>query len=395
MNLNFPNYAIKCLNKIIDAGYEAYFVGGCVRDSILEKSYDDIDITTNALPDDIIRIFDKTIPTGIKHGTVTVIIDDKNIEVTTYRTENGYSDYRHPENIIFVSNLKEDLSRRDFTINALAYNGNVLVDLFGGIDDIKNKTIKAIGNPEIRFTEDALRIIRAYRFSGVLGFDIESKTVSAAEKLSNLLNNISGERIFSELKKLSLGVSFEKFYSFLTNTSLSYFGIANPKSELSVFEKLYNIHEDESIKLPLLFSLCNHDVNLIKERLKPDNNFINKLCFLDEVVNRKINYTNQTQIKKLLFEFGFDNIKLLAHYVSLFDQNKASDMSYILNQINENNEPYNQTHLKINGNHLKNMGFFGEDIGNVLNDLVLFVIDNPEKNNYKNLTEYIKKEYHH
>lgn len=395
MKLNFPFYAQKCLNKIVDAGFEAYFVGGCVRDGVLGKECDDIDITTNALPDDIMNIFDHTIPTGIKHGTVTVIIDGEKIEVTTYRTEKGYSDHRHPENVTFVSSLKEDLSRRDFTMNALSYNGKNIIDLFGGIDDIKNKTVKAIGNPEVRFKEDALRIMRAYRFSGMLGFGIDDKTVSAAKRFSSLINNISGERVFGELKKISLGTSFEKFYDFLHCSSLSFFGIDTPKNDLKVFEELTKINEDENIKLSLLISLCNHDTTLIKEKLKPDNNFLSRLCFLDKIANDKIIITNKTELKLLLFKYGFDNVKLLIHYISLFDIEKAKEIAFLLNIVGTKSEPYNVSHLKVNGNHLKKIGFAGEDIGKMLENLVLFVIQNPDRNTEEFLVGYIKKEYHH
>ena len=180
-------YVLKTLNK---NGFEAFIVGGCVRDMLLGKTPSDFDITTSALPTDIEHLFEKTVPTGIKHGTVTVIIDNSPIEVTTFRCDGDYNDNRHPEKIEFVSDIKEDLARRDFTVNALAYNEAVgLVDFYNGQDDLRNKILKAVGNPNKRFEEDALRILRLFRFSSVLDFSIEENTLNAALAKGHLLKN--------------------------------------------------------------------------------------------------------------------------------------------------------------------------------------------------------------
>ena len=202
------NYLIETIEK---AGFEAYQVGGCVRDFFMKRKCDDIDITTSAKPGDLEKILAenniKYIETGLKHGTVTAVFDGDNFEITTYRTDGEYIDNRHPENVSFVSNIDEDLSRRDFTINAIAYNPNKdeIVDLFGGRDDIENKKIKAVGDPDRRFKEDALRIMRAIRFSSTLGFEIEENTKAALFRNKELLKNVSAERIFTELSKLLLG----------------------------------------------------------------------------------------------------------------------------------------------------------------------------------------------
>ena len=166
MLINIPNNVQFIIDTFYKNNYEAFMVGGCVRDCLLGLTPKDYDITTSALPNITESLFEKTIPTGIKHGTITVVLDNENLEVTTYRTEGNYLDNRHPESVEFVSNIKEDLSRRDFTVNALAYNNKEgLIDYFNGIDDIKNKTIKAVGDPNKRFQEDALRMLRAIRFS--------------------------------------------------------------------------------------------------------------------------------------------------------------------------------------------------------------------------------------
>lgn len=191
-------YIINVLNK---NNFEAYVVGGCVRDSILKRSINDWDITTNAKPDEVVKLFDKTIKTGIQHGTVTVVLNNENYEVTTYRLDGNYVDGRHPEEIHFVSSLKEDLARRDFTINALAYNEESgLQDYYRGVEDLQNKIIRAVGDPLKRFDEDALRMLRAIRFSAQLDFEIEENTFNAIKELSYSINRISIERIREEFK---------------------------------------------------------------------------------------------------------------------------------------------------------------------------------------------------
>lgn len=205
MNINIPKNVKFIIDTYYNNNYEAFMVGGCVRDSLLGLKPKDFDITTSALPEITENLFTKTIPTGIKHGTVTVVIDKENFEVTTYRTEGNYIDNRRPEKVEFVKDLKEDLSRRDFTINAFAYNDKEgLIDYFNGIDDLKNKVIRAVGDPNKRFNEDALRMLRAIRFSAQLGFSIESKTYDAIKDNVQLIKNISNERIRDELCKILL-----------------------------------------------------------------------------------------------------------------------------------------------------------------------------------------------
>ncbi len=203
MRIEIPKKARYILNTIIDAGFEAYVVGGCVRDSILGRQPEDWDITTSAKPEQVKMLFSRTIDTGIQHGTVTVMMDKEGFEVTTYRIDGKYEDSRHPKEVIFTPNLEEDLKRRDFTINAMAYNEQVgLVDIFGGMEDIEKKVIRCVGNAKERFSEDALRIMRAIRFSAQLGYRIEEKTKEAIGILAPNLRQISAERIQVELTKL-------------------------------------------------------------------------------------------------------------------------------------------------------------------------------------------------
>lgn len=201
--INLPKKVKVIIQRITDAGYEAYAVGGCIRDSLLMRVPDDWDVTTSATPYQVKEIFGYTIDTGIKHGTVTVMMEGEGFEITTYRIDGKYEDNRHPSEVTFTPSLEEDLRRRDFTINAMAYNDQTgLVDIFEGIEDIRKKRIRCVGNPMERFSEDALRIMRGVRFSAQLGYEIEEQTKEAVKRLAPDLGRISAERIQTELVKL-------------------------------------------------------------------------------------------------------------------------------------------------------------------------------------------------
>lgn len=203
MKIELPKKVLFIINNLQLAGYDAFAVGGCVRDSILARKPQDWDITTSAKPEAIKEIFRRTVDTGIEHGTVTVMIGKDSYEVTTYRIDGAYEDSRHPKEVRFTNCLEEDLRRRDFTINAMAYNDDVrLVDVFGGMQDLNHHLIRCVGDPRERFSEDALRILRAVRFSAQLDFPIEPDTAKAVKELAPNLKNISAERIQTELVKL-------------------------------------------------------------------------------------------------------------------------------------------------------------------------------------------------
>lgn len=208
MTIVLPSHVADALQKLNNCGFEAYVVGGCVRDTLVGREPNDWDITTNALPQQIIEVFAdyRVIPTGLQHGTVTVLIDDAPLEITTYRIDGEYSDNRHPDSVSFTRELREDLMRRDFTINALAYHPQTgIIDHFSGLADLDNHQIVCVGDPEKRFTEDALRILRALRFSSHFGFSIEKMTAQAIHRLAPLLRRIAVERIQCELTKLLCG----------------------------------------------------------------------------------------------------------------------------------------------------------------------------------------------
>ncbi|MDY3846408.1 MAG: HD domain-containing protein [Eubacteriales bacterium] len=277
LNMPLPPEVTKIIERLENYGYEAYAVGGCVRDFVCGRKIHDYDITTSATPEEIKNVFSdmRLIPTGERHGTVSVIFNDKSIkekqiEITTYRIDGEYIDSRHPTEVIFTRKLAEDLSRRDFTVNALAYNPRVgIVDVFGGIDDIKNKIIRAVGDAKKRFEEDALRILRALRFSSVLGFDIEKTTSDALISHAHLLSHISSERIREEFSKLLLGENaveiLRKYHSVISVfipeiKSLVGFEQHNPHHKYDVFEHTLHALNATDENLCLRFAVLLHDI---------------------------------------------------------------------------------------------------------------------------------------
>ncbi len=269
MTLTLPRNVACALEKLNNCGFEAYVVGGCVRDTLLGREPNDWDITTDALPEQIIEAFSdyRVIPTGIQHGTVTVLLDDTPLEITTYRIDGEYHDNRHPDSVMFTCNLRDDLQRRDFTINALAFHPQTgIVDHFSGLADLDNQQIVCVGDPEKRFTEDALRILRALRFSAQFGFPIEKMTAKAIYRLAPLLRRIAVERVQSELVKLLCGqcarevmLSFSDVIGVILPEIVPTIGLeqANPYHFLSVYEHTVEtiaaIESDPTLRLAMLF----------------------------------------------------------------------------------------------------------------------------------------------
>lgn len=248
--LTIGKQVLKTLNA---AGYEAYFVGGMVRDDLLKRPIYDIDITTSATPDVVMSLFEKTIATGLAHGTVTVIINKTPIEVTTFRVETGYSDYRHPTDVVFTSSLEEDLKRRDFTVNAIAKDiNNKLYDPMGGLVDLNQKILRCVGNPIERFTEDPLRMLRGIRFSSKLGFLLEKNTLNGMKRTSSLIANISKERIKKELEGLVKGEYRQQGIQILFDSS-----ILDSLEELSTLSAYKNYDFTYLIHPILLFTLAS------------------------------------------------------------------------------------------------------------------------------------------
>ena len=410
--------ALELLHK---AGYEAYLVGGCVRDLIMKIPAHDYDITTNATPEEMKKVFFgyTTIETGIKHGTITFLYNKEPIEITTYRIEGEYKDNRHPETVEFTTKLENDLSRRDFTMNALVYNENEgIIDLFGGQKDIASKTIRAIGVAENRFKEDALRILRAMRFSSQLGFEIEEETKKAMVKCAPLLHNISAERISQELNKLLIGKNVK-------NVILDCYEILGellPEiKKMHGFDQcnkyhIYNVLEHTAISVEsidpvahLRLAMLLHDTGKVYTFTRDENgtghfyghnkvsseiarDFLNKYKYDNFTKERvvqlvKIHDTpiemDRIFIKKRLNRLGkdafFDLLKVkradnLAQNPKYFWLDKLNEMENIAREIVEENE-FTLSSLKVDGNDLITLGIKGKKIGEVLNLLLNEVIE--------------------
>ena len=383
--LKIPPKTEYVIKKLTENGFEAYIVGGCVRDMLLGITPFDYDVTTNATPQEVINLFEKTVPTGIKHGTVTVIIENEPIEVTTFRCESGYTDNRHPESVTFVSSLKEDLARRDFTVNALAYNNdNGLKDFFGGQEDLKTRTLRAVGNPNTRFSEDALRILRLFRFAATLEFEIESNTLEAALSLSKNLSTISRERIAVELKKAIIGKNSKALRNLILSGGLEFLNI----KKCPDFEIINLCRDSEMLSLFLLFYLSESDVTKACESLKLSNSY--KAYFKNMLSLLNLPYPkDKAEIKEMLRisskELFYDYLKFKS--ACGIDTNNQGVM---LTEILENSEPYLISHLKLCGKDLESLGFKGTKIGEILETLRKEVIKNPHINTREKLLGIVK-----
>lgn len=429
--------AKKALELLHNSGYEAYVVGGSVRDMLMGTKAHDFDITTSATPSQMKKVFDGyyTVDTGIKHGTITFVYEKEPIEITTYRIDGDYKDSRHPERVEFTTNLSNDLSRRDFTINALVYNDSEgIIDLFGGQNDIKNKTIKAIGDPKKRFEEDALRILRGVRFASQLGFEIEENTKNAMKECAHLLHNISCERINIELSKFLLGKNVKK--ALLENYEI--IGEIIPQiKEMHGFEQnnkyhIYDVLTHTAIAIeniePILhlrLSMLLHDSGKPKTYSIDENgqgHFYGHARVSTEIAEAFLNkyrYDNQTKekvitlvkihdtpieldrvfIKKRMNRIGkdlfFDLLKVkradnLAQNPEFFWLDKLDKFDTIAKEIIEE-DCFTLSSLDIRGSDLIAIGFKGKEIGNTLNLLLNEVIEEKLPNKKEALIERAKK----
>lgn len=420
--ITIPNAAELIISRLEEHGFEAYVVGGCVRDSIMGITPHDWDICTSALPDQIIEVFSdmKVIPTGLKHGTVTVVIDGGEFEVTTYRIDGEYTDNRHPEAVEFVKDLKLDLMRRDFTINALAYNHQSgIIDYFNGVEDIHNKVIRCVGNPNDRFSEDALRIMRAIRFATRFGFEIEHETRNSLFTHKSLLRNISAERINSELTKTLQHITFETNVCLLVDMMalltkvIPEFGNCNIQ-EIGV--RLLRSISDIEVRLALLFDFEDKDLENVLYRLRFSNylfksvttivkygrcimNDRNQLEIVKESISRnEYNKTDYYEVR-LLHDIGqkLSAWSILYAY-SFFDKddNDGQDvMRALFLKTIRCTVPYRLADLQVKGNDLISLGYNGKDIGNVLNTLLDMVMRQTIQNDRDKLIQVAKsiKEY--
>lgn len=429
MNIQLPEKVKYIIDTLQNAGYEAYAVGGCVRDSILGREPDDWDITTSAKPSAVKALFARTIDTGIQHGTVTVMLGKEGFEVTTYRIDGEYEDSRHPKEVTFTASLHEDLHRRDFTINAMAYNErDGLVDAFGGIEDLQKKRIRCVGEARERFTEDALRMMRAVRFSAQLGFEIGEETKAAIVCLAPSLRNVSAERIQTELVKLvmsphpaQLKVAYE---TGITEVIFPEFDAAmkmpqnHPHHKYSVGEHILHSMEaiaaDKALRLVMLFHdlgkpLCRtvdengidhfkgHAVisaeiaGNVMRRLKFDNDTKSKVTKLvlyhdyhimgtSKGVRRAVNKIG-TELFPLLFLIKRADIAAQSGYMEAEKLAALAHLEALYREVLAARECLSLKDLAVTGRDLIDAGMQpGREIGEKLSELLELVLENPECN---------------
>ena len=441
MKIKLPATVKLILDGLHANGHEAYIVGGCVRDSILGRDPVDWDITTSALPSQIKKIFHRTVDTGIQHGTVTVLVGSRACEVTTYRIDGTYSDSRHPDEVTFTSNLSEDLLRRDFTINAMAYNEKEgLIDLYGGMKDLQRKKICCVGNANERFSEDALRILRAVRFSAQLHFGIDRLTALAMMDLAPTLKNISAERICSELLKLIcsdhpeyLRVAYE---AGLTRVFLPEFDAMMETAQNTPYHiynvgdhtlaAMQNIRSDKVLRLSMLL----HDVGKpqvrttdsygtdhfkmhgpvgagkavdILHRLKLDNDTISKVRILVLYHDWRMG-AEEKEIRHALHMVGPDLFPLLmevqradtlakSNYTQQERLNRIDQVSRYAVEIQKRGDPITLKELAIDGSDLITLGIpAGPRIGEMLNEALDLVLDDPLKNRKDILISFLREQ---
>lgn len=400
-----PSSVEYVLSKLKENGYQAYVVGGAVRDFLMGKTPHDYDLTSDALPSQISDVFKDFYQehSGEKHGTIRVIVDHKPIEITTFRCDEGYTDYRRPDNVEFVKDAYIDSKRRDFSINAFYYSEGHIYDFHEGLEDLNNKVIKTIGNPSARFHEDALRILRAIRFSAKLGYEIESKTKTALLDCKEELNLIAKERILIELKEISstsnffrdikeyfpifkliipcldkIGNSIDDIYNFDTKSYGDY---------IASLSALFSLHEINNDFMPwrLFIKMDNESINAIKTLIKlKDINFNNS--FDDDYINGLILLSKPVDMNV------FKNYLINLYNLKRF---KNDDIDSILNRVDilsEGNTPYSLKDLEIDGNDLLKLGieknqYFKE----ILNEVLLRCNQGDLNNNRNEEIEFVKK----
>ena len=394
MKIKLPENVNFIINKLASAGYRADAVGGAVRDLIRGESPDDYDVTTNALPEQIKEVFNssRTIDTGIKHGTVTVLLDGACYEVTTYRVDGEYKDSRHPESVSFTDSLESDLARRDFTVNAIAYNEkNGITDPFGGRDDIENKIIRAVGDPYRRFEEDALRILRAVRFSATLGFEIEKNTAGALLDKRENLKNVSAERILVELRKLFGG---EFAYSVLQDYEPLFLSVIPELRSLVLPDRDKFSKGDWLTRVLAVFYLENGDFSSFARRLKFDNhNRIKGETVLKNVSSYDLD--SETGVNVALKDLGIENTEVLISLEIMLGKATENSLDILVNLI-KTGAPYRLSDLKIDGSDLLSIGAKGKEVGVILDSLLDSVICKKTVNNKEKLLkiaeELVKKQ---
>lgn len=406
MKINLPSAVCFLLDRLNHKGFEAYVVGGCVRDSIMGIVPHDWDICTSATPDQMIAVFSdcKVIPTGLQHGTISVVIDNVPYEITTYRIDGEYEDNRHPKNVEFVSDLKLDLMRRDFTINAMAYNEqDGLIDLFGGVDDINKREIKCVGNPDDRFQEDALRILRAIRFAIRYNFKIELNTKISLHRYRWLLKNISAERISSELTKM-LSKTKIMHQDIELLEALSYcLDAVDERIFFLFYDNLFYTVPDLPLRLAIICD--NPEIKDILEKLRFPNEVIEQAVEIRkfgikvaEDVEQFSSYDNISTFyypRKLLSQMRKARAWLAVEFAKSQLANQPDkidalkELSSKLHLCFLNKDTYMLSALAVDGNDLLRLGYQGKDIGIILNKMLDLVMRDEVENDREKLIEAI------
>lgn len=389
MMIQLPEDVQFIIKKLNEKGYTAYIVGGCVRDSLLGKEPKDWDLTTDAHPKMINAAFDKTLEVGKRFGTIIVHLNGKNYEITTFRRERNYSDSRRPDQVMFTENIEEDLKRRDFTINAMAYNiKNGLIDLFNGQEDLKNKKLRCVGSPKKRLNEDALRIMRGIRIAAQLQLDIEPQTYNAMMNCKSKLKRISIERIQAEFTKILLlpdpAYGFELVLK--TGVLMTILPEINEVLDICKLNILSKMEPLLSLRLTALFNNVNSapdDAVYILRRLKYDGKTIQSVHLLLSEIGKMSQVHSSKELKAIIRNIGKENFLLLLklYCVQAEELNHALYLENIFNKIIEDNEPVNYDDLEVRGEDFIQAGFRGIEIGKAIERLLDIVHENPRNNN--------------
>ncbi len=393
MNIPIPENVMKALDILAVNGYSAYAVGGCVRDSLLGNKPEDWDICTSALPEQTVQCFSdyRVIPTGVKHGTITVIIE-KPLEITTFRIDGDYLDNRRPSEVMFTPRLEDDLCRRDFTVNAMALSINgVITDLYGGREDLEAKLIRCVGCAETRFEEDALRIMRALRFASVLGFEIESETAAAIRSRKHLLKNIAAERIVKEFTKL-LGGNCADILSEYSEVIKVFLPLASFSAD--TVRLIAASPADPLLRLAIL--LCNtsaEEADKLLRKLKYDNRTLKYTALMLKSAELILT-DSRPQIKRLINRYGEDDAKLAADF-HFYTERISSDLhrsiADTIDDIMSKGECCTLSKLAVKGNDIASLGIFPQNkTGKVLYALLEKVMDGECENNKDLLVQLAK-----
>lgn len=389
--INPPKYVRQILFTLQARGHLAYLVGGCVRDVIMEITPQDWDICTSALPEEVLELFPGSMPTGIRHGTVTVVIGSKSSEVTTFRTEGDYRDHRRPDSVTFVSDLITDLSRRDFTMNAIALSADgMIADPFDGVSDIAKRTIRCVGEPKLRFTEDALRMFRALRFSARLGFTIEYDTIQAIEQCAPLAAELAPERVRDEIEKILLTTRPETMSAAISFGLMKKY-ISGAGWKTPNFADIANMPR-KALTRWVAFAIMLRKYGYIPSardflmQLRLDGRTI-RCCADAEVLLSQEPPRDDLGWKKMLNRYGVDTVTCAVQtYAVIYGIDREKELKNIL----KSGECFSLKHLAVTGDDLLALGLKGPELGEMLKFLLEYVMEYPDNNKREILLELAK-----